>query len=124
MDPVSSRAFAVTNLVANRVVIAALTSPAGPRVGRRLAVVEYRGRRSGRPRRLVTQYATDGKTVRITVGMADHKTWWRNFAEPHPVHLLLAGVDHDVTAHVVRGGDGTVVVVAELEPLTDTPAGG
>lgn len=113
MSPASTRSFAMMNLVANRVVIPVLTSRAGRSLGGRLAVVEYEGRRTGRRRRLVTQYVTDGRTVRIRVGMAERKTWWRNFQSPHPMHLRLAGVDHDATAHVVRDGDG-VCVVAEL----------
>jgi len=120
MSPASSRSFALMNLVANRVVIPVLTSRAGRRLGGRLAVVEYEGRRTGRRHRLVTQYVTDGRTVRIMVGMAERKTWWRNFTSPHPMRLRLAGVDHDATAHVVRDGAG-VCVVAELER---TSAGG
>lgn len=114
MSPARRRSFTMMNLVANRVVIPVLRSRAGRRLGGRLAVVEYVGRRTGRRHRLVAQYATDGRTVRFMVGMAERKTWWRNFLSPHPVHLLLAGVDHDATAHVVRVGD-SVSVVAELE---------
>ena len=99
--------------VANRGVIALLMRRAGRRLGRRLAVVEYSGRRSGRPIRLVTAYRTDGQTVRIRVGVAQRKTWWRNFSTAHPVRLRLGGRDHDATAHVVFDGD-RVYVVADL----------
>ncbi|WP_024286664.1 hypothetical protein [Cellulomonas sp. KRMCY2] len=117
MSPAHRHSFAMTNLVTSRVVIPVLSSRAGRRLGGRLAVVEYVGRRTGRRHRLVAQYATDGRTVRFAVGMAERKTWWRNVLSPHPPHpvrLLLAGVDHDATAHVVRDADG-VSVVAELE---------
>ena len=114
MSPVRSPTFVLTNVVANRVVIPVLRSRAGPRLGRRLAVVEYIGRRSGQRHRLVTQYVTEGRTVRIAVGMSERKTWWRNFEATHPVRLRLAGEDHDATAHVERGS-GQVCVVAELE---------
>ena len=90
MSPVSSQAFMITN-VANRFVIPVLTGRAGRRLGRRLAVVEYLGSRSGQRHRLVTHYVTDGRTVHIKVGMAERKTWWRNFRTPHPVRLRLAG---------------------------------
>ena len=50
--------------------------------------------------------------MRIRVGGADRKTWWRNFRQPAPVHLRLAGVDHDAVAHV--GTHGAVVVVEAL----------
>lgn len=116
--------FVITNVVANRVLIPFLRSRVGRRLGRRLAVVEYLGRRSGRRHRLVTQYLTDGRTVCISVGMAEHKTWWRNFQAPHPVRLRLAGEDHDALAHVERGGD-RLCVVMDLEPsVGQAPAGG
>ena len=104
--------FLITNKVANPVLIPLLRSRLGSRLGRRLAIVEYVGRRTGQPHRLVTQYAIDEHTVRIRVGGADRKTWWRNFRQPAPVHVRLAGVDHDAVAHV--GTHGAVVVVEAL----------
>jgi hypothetical protein len=77
-------------------------------------VVDYLGRRSGRPRRLVTQYTVEDSIVRINVGMSDRKTWWRNFTTGHPLHLHLADHDYDATAHVVRDGD-RIQVVARLD---------
>lgn len=109
----TSQPFALTNLVANRALIPLLRSRWGRSLGRRLAVVEYVGRRTGKPHQLVTQYSTDGPTVSIRVGMAQRKTWWRNFTQAQPLRLRLAGADYDTTAHVVREGD-TVSVVAEL----------
>ena len=120
MTPVRTRtltaanAAALTNGLANRFLIPLLNSRAGARIGRRLAVLEYRGRRTGRHHRLVAIYGTEGQTVRITVGMAEHKTWWRNFETPHPLTLRLAGIDHHVFAHVVHDGVGTQVI-ADLE---------
>lgn len=99
----------------NRFLIPLLESRHGRRLGRRLAVVSYEGRRSGRTHRLVTQYVCVGPTVRISVGRASAKTWWRNFQSPHPVDLHLAGDDHRLVAHVVRDG-ARVCVVAELSP--------
>ena len=95
-----------------------LTSRAGIRIGRRLAVVEYVGRRTGRRHRLVVLYRVQGRTVRINVGMAKHKTWWRNFETRHPIHLRLAGVDHRGIGHLVRDGH-RVIVVADLEHAAD-----
>jgi hypothetical protein len=107
----SRRFFLLTNLVLNRLLIPLLESRAGRPLGARLAVVEYTGRRSGRRHRLVTQYVVEGSTVLIGVGMADRKTWWRNFLSVHP--LRLAGRDYDAAAHVVRDIE-RVSVVAEL----------
>jgi hypothetical protein len=120
MTTVSTRTLALARLVgllnrlANRVLIPLLESSLGDTLGRRLAVLDYVGRRSGRPHRLVVGYLAEGRSVRITVGMAEHKTWWRNFETPHPLTLRLAGIDHHVFAHVVHDGDRTQVI-ADLE---------
>jgi hypothetical protein len=111
----TSRKFFMTNDVANRVLIPLLNSRSGESLGRRVAVVEYLGRRTGTRHQLVTQYTVDGTTVRIGVGMAERKTWWRNFEEPHPIRLRLAGVTHDTSARAMRDGN-QVSVIAELKP--------
>jgi hypothetical protein len=49
----------------------------------------------------------------MQVGMADHKTWWRNFQSAHLVRLWLAGQDYVAMAHEVRDGEN-VCIVAEL----------
>jgi hypothetical protein len=114
--------LAVTSLM-NRALIPILRSRAGRRLGRRFAVVEYLGRRSGEHRELVTQYAIEGRTIRICVGAAERKTWWRNFESPHPASLLLSGDDYAVVAHVERKGD-VIGVVAELDiPAASTASG-
>jgi hypothetical protein len=94
----------------NRFLIPFLESRYGRRLGERLAVARYSGRRSGRPHQLVTQYVREGTTVRIDVGRADAKTWWRNFQGQQPIDLHLAGVDRHLTAHVVREGSRVWVV--------------
>ena len=109
----------VLNRFANRLLIPLLESSLGDTLGRRLAVVDYVGRRSGLPHRLVVRYVARGRSVRIAVAMAEHKTWWRNFETPHPLTLRLAGIDHDVFAHAVQEGDRTQVI-ADLE-FTDHP---
>jgi hypothetical protein len=113
MTPGSRRSFLLTNVVVNRLLIPLLQSRAGGRLGARLAVVEYVGRRSGRQHRLVTQYVIEGNRVLIMVGLAERKTWWRNFLTVHPLHLRLAGHEYDTAAHVVRDHE-RVSVIAEL----------
>ncbi|WP_380166272.1 nitroreductase/quinone reductase family protein [Jannaschia sp. R86511] len=105
----------------NRLLVRLLGSGTGRGLGRNLAVLRYTGRRSGREYRLVTGYARDGRTVTIRVGMPGRKTWWRNFREPHPLRLRLAGQSYDATARVVLDGR-RVVVEAELQPPLDPPA--
>jgi hypothetical protein len=101
--------FVLTNSVANPVLLPLLKSRAGAVLGRRLAVVRYDGRRTGQPHELLAQYRLDGSTVRMPVGMAERKHWWRNFTTPHPVTLRLAGRDHTVLAHVEHNGDAFTV---------------
>jgi hypothetical protein len=115
MSPTSTPQLVLTNRVANRVLIPLLRGVAGRSLGRRLAVVEYVGGRTGQQHRLVTQYALDGRTVRINVGMPEHKTWWRNFRSPRAVRLRLAGEDRTAVAHVEVDGRA-VAVVAALDP--------
>lgn len=112
--PTRQSCVAAANASANRVLIPILESRAGRRLGRRLSVIDYAGRRTGQHHQLVTLYALDGRTVRIRVGMPEWKTWWRNFKQPHPLRLRLAGRDHDTTAHVVHEDD-MVFVVARLD---------
>lgn len=120
MTTVGTRPFSLAQLVArlnrlaNRVLIPLLESSLGDALGRRLAVLDYVGRRSGLPHRLVVRYVAEGRSVRITVGMAEHKTWWRNFETTHPLTLRLAGIDHHVFAHVTHEGEQTQVI-ADLE---------
>ena len=109
MSSIRLRPYLVTSSVANPALIRLLRSRLGARLGRRLAVVEYVGRRTGQRHQLVTQYSLHGRTVRIGVGDAERKSWWRNFEHPARVRLRLAGEDHDVVAHVVKGDEGVVV---------------
>ena len=120
MKSATRHSFPLTNVVANPILIPLLKSWLGRRLGQRLAVVEYVGRRSGDRHQLVTQYVRNGTTVCILVGSADHKTWWRNFLTPQSMRLHLAGDSHDVTAHAMREGDH-VTVVAVLNDLAARP---
>lgn len=117
MSPSSPRLLARANQAANKVLLPLLRSPAGARVGRKLAVIEYDGRRSGKSHELVTGYRREGHTVHIRVAQADDKTWWRNFSTPRAMRLRLAGEDHRGTAHATREGDRlSVVIDLEAQP--------
>jgi hypothetical protein len=118
-SPPDARSFLLTNLVANRLLVPLLKRRIGARLGRRLAVLEYQGRRTRKHHQLVTQYAMDGRAVRIEVGQAESKTWWRNFRTVQPLRLRLAGRDYDAMAQV--SGEGSVVqVIADIGAV---PAG-
>jgi K+-sensing histidine kinase KdpD len=97
--------FWLTNRIANPVLRRLLRGRLGARLGRRLAVLRYRGRRTGDSHELIVQYAREGDVVSIVPGQAERKRWWRNMTEPWPVELWLAGVHVPGTARVVRDAD-------------------
>ncbi len=100
MNAPDRRGFWVTNHVANPVLRAVLRSSLGRRWGRRLAVLRYRGRRTGEEHELVVQYARDGDRVWIMPAQPDRKQWWRNMRQPLPVDIRLAGHDEHGVAQV------------------------
>jgi hypothetical protein len=77
--------------LANPVLRPLLRSPAGRRLGTRLALIRYRGRCTGRMHDLPVQFARDGSCVWVLPGSPEHKTWWRNMRDGIDVDLLLAG---------------------------------
>ena len=87
----------VTNHLANPVLRALLHGPAGRQLGRRLALIRYRGRRTGHFYELPVQYARDGDHIWILPGAPEHKIWWRNLRGGADVELVLAG--HAVHGH-------------------------
>jgi uncharacterized protein len=86
----------VKNHVANPVMRPMLRSPGGRLVGKRLALIRYRGRRTGRVYELPVQYARVDDRVWILPGSPEYKAWWRNMRDRTQVDLLLAG-------HLLRG---------------------
>ncbi|MFC0070729.1 hypothetical protein ACFFQW_43535 [Umezawaea endophytica] len=106
--------------VVNRVngcVVALRTSPRfGKAVSRRLTVVTYTGRRSGRTFSTPVAYRRTGDTVTITVALPDSKTWWRNFlGEGGPLSLELDGVDRGGHAVAHRDDRGRVSITVRLD---------
>ncbi len=114
MDSRSSSTFWVTNHLANPVLRPLLRGRLGHRLGRRLAVLRYRGRRTGHTYELVVQYVRDGQRVWIVPGQPDRKIWWRNLQEPTRVDLRLAGEDVHGIATVVDARDHADDVTAGL----------
>lgn len=89
----------VTNHLANPILRPLLHSPAGHRLGRRLALIRYPGHHTGRMHELPVQYARDGARIWILPGSPEHKTWWRNLREGANVDLVLAG--HRIRGHAM-----------------------
>ena len=98
-------AFVMTNRIANPVLGPLLRSAAGRWLGRRLLLMRYHGRRTGRPHEVVVQYARSGPTVWVFVGQADRKTWWHNLQAPAEVDLWLSGERFRARAVAVVGGE-------------------
>lgn len=92
----------------------------GRLVSRRLAVVTYLGRRSGRTFSTPVAYRRTADTVTIGVQFPDAKNWWRNFlGEGGPVSLNLDGVErtgHAVARRDERGRGSVTVRLASGKP--------
>jgi len=79
-------------------------------------VIRYEGRRSGKTFELPVSYRRHGDTLVVRVGMADKKTWWRNFlGEGAPLTFVgLDGADRAAHAVAERDSGGGVSVTATL----------
>lgn len=104
----------LTDSLVNRVLARALTRERSDPIGRRIAMVRYTGRRSGTQRVLATFYARDQSTVWIPVASPELKSWWRQFSEPAPIELVLAGQTHHAIAVAVAGSSEPDAVAAAL----------
>jgi hypothetical protein len=91
----------VTNHLANPVLRPLLHGPAGHQLGRHLALIRYRGRRTGRSYELPAQYTRNGDRVWILPGAPGRKTWWPNLRGGAQVDLVLAGHEHHGHATVI-----------------------
>ncbi len=98
----------------NRFVTAALRSPGHGLLSRRLVLLGYEGRRSGRRFEIPVGYTETADGLEVLVGHPERKRWWRNFAEPRPVELLLRGRRREGVARVERR-DGTTRVRIALD---------
>lgn len=80
----------------------------------RMTILTYTGRRSGRAFSLPVSYEQDGPDrVLVPIGLADRKTWWRNFTgDGHPVAVRLDGTDRPGHGVAVRDDGRTVLRVA------------
>jgi hypothetical protein len=111
----------VKNRVANPVLRPLLRSRAGRRLGKHLALIRYRGRRTGQRYELPVQYAQVDSTVWILPGTPQDKTWWRNFRDGANVDLMLAGnslrgraIAIDGAEHPDQVAEGLAAYVAAL----------
>ncbi len=117
--------FWLTNRLANPVLRPLLRGPGGRLLGRRLVVLRYRGRRTGREHELVAEYRRRGTAVWIRVGFPEKKAWWRNLRTPAPVEVWLAGEHLRATAVAIEGAhspDGAAAGLAAFGAARGRPA--
>ncbi|NDJ52089.1 MAG: nitroreductase family deazaflavin-dependent oxidoreductase [Chloroflexi bacterium] len=89
----------------NSIVIGLLRSPLHPMMSKSTMIVNYEGRKSGRPYQLPVNYVEHGEHL-LTLSNAD-RTWWKNLRDGAPVTLRLRGRDVSATG-VVDEDDATV----------------
>ncbi len=105
--------FAILNRAINPLVRSLIRSPLHPLASRRLALISYTGRRSGRRYTIPVGYQMAGRQVTITVGSPDRKVWWRSLkGTGAPVELIVRGRRRTGHAVATRTGDQAHVRVA------------
>lgn len=90
--------------VGNPLVRAILRSPLHGLLSRRLVVLDYEGRRTGRSFAIPLRYAetADGRLVALAVEPR-RKQWWRSFVEPRAAVVLHRGRRHEVVGTLAEG---------------------
>jgi nitroimidazol reductase NimA-like FMN-containing flavoprotein (pyridoxamine 5'-phosphate oxidase superfamily) len=89
----------------DHVVLRVLSSPLHPVASGSLAVLQLRGRKTGRRITLPVQYAWNRSMIVVVPGRPETKRWWRNLADERPVRLLVRGIWLDGTGKVLTVGD-------------------
>lgn len=107
--------MAYSAVFVDRLVLTALRNPVlHSMLDHGVCELRYTGRRSGRPVSLPVQYARHGTEVVVHVGRATSKAWWRNFADPYPVEVVIRGERYRGVAHVVTAGASDRATAREI----------
>jgi deazaflavin-dependent oxidoreductase (nitroreductase family) len=88
----------------NRVVLAILRSRAHRLLSGVAVELRYHGRKTGREYSLPVQYARLDDRLVVRPQKPDQSKWWRNFRDPGPVTVRMAGHVLGGTARVVEPG--------------------
>src|SRR5436190_15806319 len=108
--------FIALNRTVNPVLRLVLRSPLHGPTSRRLALITYTGRRSGRDYTIPVLYRDKGDEVTIAVGWPDRKVWWRNLTgEGGPVRLIVGGQKLRGHAVATRDAGHDALVRVRLE---------
>jgi hypothetical protein len=90
-----------------------MRSPLHWLASRRVALISYTGRRSGRRFTIPVSYEIAGLEVTITVGSPERKVWWRSLTGTGaPTELVIRGRLRTGHAVATRAGDKALVHVA------------
>ena len=105
--------FAILNRAINPLVRLLIRSPLHWLANRRLALITYTGRRSGRNYTIPVGYQVADLQVTITGGSPERKAWWRSpTGTGAPVELIVRGRRRTGHAVATRTGDQALVRVA------------
>ena len=105
------------NRTMNPAMRALLRSPAHRFASGRLALITYRGRRSGREYTIPVLYRDKGDQVTIGVGWPDRKVWWRNLTgEGGPVTMVVRGKEVRGQAVATRDAGRDALVRVQVQP--------
>ena len=105
--------FVILNRAINPLVGWLIRSPLHWLASRRIALITYTGRRSGRRFTIPVGYEIAGLQVTITVGSPERKVWWRSLTGTGaPVELVIRGRQRTGQAVATRAGDKALVRVA------------
>jgi len=103
---VSTPAAGVRDRLVNPLLRALSRGPGRRLRGRRLVVLGYTGRRTGRRHELPVMAVPDGDDLVVLVGDAAGKTWWRNLeGGPRVVTVRRDGQDLPCRARLLRPGE-------------------
>lgn len=115
--PARNPLFTLADHTLNPLMAALVRSPLERFVRPRTIVLTYRGRKTGQTYAIPLWAKVDGDTLRIAVGAASRKRWWRNLrGEGAAVSVLLGRQER--TGHAVATGDADtgVRVTVTLDP--------
>jgi hypothetical protein len=97
---------------ANSLMKWALTAPIlQSMVGQGVALLSFKGHKSGKPYTIPVSYHREGDVV--TIITKRQRKWWRNFEPPIEVDLRLAGHDYTGMAEIEADDSGTVEFMIE-----------
>lgn len=116
--PARNPLFTLADHTLNPLMAAIVRSPLERFLRPRTILLTYTGRKTGQSYTIPVWAKVDGDTMRIGVGAASQKRWWRNLrSEGAPVSVVLGGVER--TGHAVATGDEHtgVRVIVTLDPL-------